>query len=339
MKNSPKKIFKISSFNNLVVSIFVIGYRNVGESIVVLFRDVYGDVDDVKMSMVIDSYEIGDLNMTKKILSKFNVSKLDFVCWTHPHCDHSMGIDTLVKDNFHDDMVIFSPKFYFGNLSQDILSSESSKTPEIFSNITKIVEGSHNKQNIWRTISAYGDTTCQYPLKIISKDNDSSKDVYLYFLTPLGSRTDAYAIKGKELSSPNELSVSFVLSIDGYDFFFGGDIEDSHASSISEEIIKSMRWIKVPHHCSLKATKIVDRIGERLDYAVSTVYKSSGLPKEEIQNKYAQYCDLHMTQLEENNNYQIQKKYGIIQYDYYFANENTKVDITTYGNASQYFKK
>ena len=44
-----------------------------------------------------------------------------------------------------------------------------------------------------------------------------------------------------------------------------------------------------------------------------------------------------MTQLEENDNYKLQHEYGIIQYDYHFSTIETKVDITTYGNAGQYY--
>lgn len=57
MRNLYKKTLNVSSIENLIVSIFVIGYKNIGESIIVLFRDVYDGNDIVIMSMVIDSYE------------------------------------------------------------------------------------------------------------------------------------------------------------------------------------------------------------------------------------------------------------------------------------------
>ena len=46
-----------------------------------------------------------------------------------------------------------------------------------------------------------------------------------------------------------------------------------------------------------------------------------------------------MTQLEENDKYQLQHEYGVIQYDYHFADDETMVDIKTFGNAGQYFTK
>ena len=339
MKNIFKRIYKVSSFENLIISIFVIGYKNIGESIVVLFRDVNDDTEKIVISMVIDSYEKDNLNFTRKVLSKHHVDKLDFVCWTHPHYDHSPGIDSLIKDMFHENIVIFSPKFYYGNLMPDLLNSESSRTPEIFDNIWNQVKDHPNFSEIWRTISANGDATHSYQLQLLTEDGLSHKDICFYFLTPLGSRTDVFATKGNQFGKPNELSVSFILSIDGYDFFFGGDTENEHAIGINKEIVQGLRWIKVPHHCSLGAKCIAERIGPKFDYAASTVYKSSNLPKEEVQNIYAKEGILHMTQLEENHEYKLLHEYGIIQYDYHFADDETVVNIKTYGNAGQYFIK
>lgn len=339
MRNLYKKVFKVSSFENLIVSIFVVGYKNIGESVIVLFRDVYKDKDQVIMSMVIDCYEKEGLNLVRRILSKYNVEKLDFVCWTHPHNDHSLGIDSLIKDMFHDNIVVFSPKFYYGNLMPDMLKSECLKAPEIYNNIWNLVKKHPNFAEIWRTISANGDTTNLYQMQLLTEDGVYSKDICLFFLTPIGSRTDMYAIKGNQFNKANELSVSFVMSIDGYDFFFGGDTENEHANGIKTEIVQSMRWIKVPHHCSLGAKSIANRVGPKFDFAASTVFKSSSLPKEEIQDTYAKSGILHMTQLEENNSYKLTHEYGIIQYNYHFTDEETIVNISTYGNAGQYFRK
>lgn len=336
MKNFYKKTFGISSFDNLIITLYVIGYKNIGESIVVLFRDVNGNDENVIMSMVIDSYEKEGINIVRRILDKHNVSKLDFVCWTHPHCDHSLGIDSLVKDKFHNDIVLFIPKFFFGNLYPDLLKSESAKADEIFENINNLIANHPNVQEIWRSISANGDSTHPYPIQIYSRDGLSSKNVCFYFLTPLGNRIDQYAIKGNQFGRPNELSVSFVMSIDDYDFFFGGDTENEHADGINTEIIKGLRWVKVPHHCSLGAKSIAERLGPKLDFAASTVYKSSNLPQREIQEMYAKAGTLHMTQLEECGDYELQQEYGIVQYDYHFSEETTRVDVTTYGNAARY---
>lgn len=336
-----KKVFYVSSFENLLVSIFVVGYKNIGESIVVLLRDnAKSEETAVIMSMVIDSYKTSKLNLTRTILEKFEVKTLDFVCWTHPHCDHSPGIDDLIKDYFHDNLVIFSPEFHYANLSPDLLKSESARTMEIFNGIWDQVKDNANFQEIWRTVLANGDATHTYPMKIHSISENTDKSISFFFLTPLGSRTAKYAVVGNEFSSPNELSVSFIMSLDGYDFYFGGDTENEHADGIDTRIIQGMRWIKVPHHCSFGAQSISDRVGPNLDFAASTVFTSSDLPEEVIQDKYAQKClALHMTQLREEGEYTLDHDYGIIQYDYVFKGNEALIDIRTYGNAGQYFSK
>lgn len=338
MSYRSKKDIHLSSFDNLTISIFVIGYRNIGESIVVLFRDKSVNDDKVVLSMVIDSYGQEQLNLTRDILKKYSVEKVDFICWTHPHTDHSPGIDTLVKDMMHDGLVIFSPKFHYGNIRPDLLKTESAKTKDIFDNIWSEIEKHKDNPNLWRTISADGDVTHGYPMRLISDDNLGGKELAFFFLTPLGRRTDYYSIKGNMLGNPNELSVSFFMTVDGYNFYFGGDTEKEHAEGIETEIIKGFRWIKVPHHCSLGGKPIADRLGPMLDYAASTVYSPSKLPVKEIQDIYASSClALHMTQLEEVGDYKAQHDYGIIQYDYKFGNEDIVVSVYTYGNAGQYF--
>ena len=69
-------------------------------------------------------------------------------------------------------------------------------------------------------------------------------------------------------------------------FAFGGDTENEHAAGINKEIVRGMRWIKIPHHCSLGAKIIAERIGPQLDFAASTVYKASDLPQKDVQNIY-----------------------------------------------------
>ena len=333
-----KKTFRVSSFDNLIVSLYVVGYKNIGESIVVLFRDKTADGEKVIMSMVIDSYETKELKLVHEVLKKHNVKNLDFVCWTHPHCDHSPGIDKLIKKVFHDDIVIFSPKFYYPNLTSDLLKGESEKADKIFRNIWKLVKKHPKIKEIWWTISATGDySTNIYPMRIFPNDDTEFKELFFRFLTPLGYRTDKYATKGKEFSKPNELSVSFVMSLDGYDFYFGGDTENEHVTGIENEVIKHMRWIKVPHHCSTGAIHIANNLGPRFNYAASTVYTSSGLPNKDVQNIYAKAGSLHMTQLEELGDYHLDYEYGIVQYDYHFKKNEAFVDITTYGNAGQYY--
>lgn len=330
--NPYKGQIRLSSFDNLVVSLYVIGYKNIGESVVVLFRDKIRGQSDVVFSFVVDSYKKDALFVTKKILDDNYVESLDMVFWTHPHRDHTPGIDELVKAYFKPGMLFFKPKFYFGNLCEDLLKNESAYTAEANSSLETYFEKEVEGYNGQRTITGEGDVTNHYPLKII-EDSGVSKNLLFYFLTPIGRLIDHYSLKGNMLSRPNDLSISFVMSVDGYDFYFGGDAECDHCNSIEQDIIRDMRWIKVPHHCSKGGKFICENMGPKFDYAASTVYASSDLPVEDIQKAYAKRGRLFMTQLKGED---LEQEYGVIRFDYMFNDENAFVSIKTYGNAREY---
>lgn len=330
--NPYKGQIRLSTFDNLLVSIYVIGYKNIGESIAVLFHDKAKGEEDVVFSFVVDSYKKDGLFLTKKILDDNKVKSLDMVFWTHPHRDHTPGVDEIVKDYFKQEMLFFKPKFYFGNLCEDLLKDESKFTAEANLSLEKFFEQEVKDYDGVRTITGEGDVTNHYPIQMI-EDSGQTKDLLFYFLTPIGRLVDQYSLKGNMLSRPNDLSISFVMSIDGYDFYFGGDAEGDHCMSIETPIVKDMRWIKVPHHCSNGGKYVCDHLGPRFDFAASTVYASSDLPKEDIQNAYASHGSLFMTQLK---NEKLEHEYGVVRFDYKFKGENTEVSIFTYGNAQEY---
>ena len=327
--------FKVSSVKNFVVSLFVVGYKTQGESIVILFRD--DEKQKILFSMVVDCFVHEKVNVTRKILDKYGIKTLDAVCWTHPHWNHSYGIDELVHDYLSPSTTIFSPKFYYGNLKKDLLRSECKKTPGIFKSLREEVANNPNINDVWRTISASGDLSLNFTMQLSADDDVSvKKDIKFYFLTPIGNRTDEFALEGTEFDAPNELSISFIISLDGYNLFFGGDTEYGHAEDIQTSIVKSLRWIKVPHHCSLGGKSIAERIGPKLDFSTSTIYSKANLPVEDVQKMYASpEHPLYMTQLPNRK----ACVYGVVQYDYRFNSDNIDVDITTYGNAGAYTPK
>lgn len=326
-----KQDIHVSSFANLRVSVYVVGYKNLGESIIVLFRDNKPESSRVLFSIVIDSYKKEQLFITKKILDDNEVTAVDMVYWTHPHKDHTPGLFDIVSGYYKPGMVFFLPKFYFGNLQKDLLKSESEYTEDTNTQLDSFLKSKGNYSNR-RTIIGEGDMTAHYPIRMVT-DDGLSKDLIFYFLTPIGRLIDKYSIPGNELSRPNDLSISFVMSIDGYDFYFGGDAERDHSEGIELRNIQDFRWIKVPHHCSKGGEYISGNLGPRFDFAASTVYTSSGLPEEDIQKQYASKGRLFMTQLKNEN---LEFEYGVVEFDYCFSDEEIIVDIHTYGNAREY---
>ncbi len=316
----------VSKFENLEVHIFVIGYKNLGESCIILYVDT-GNSNKVVFSMVVDSYLQNNINLAKDILLKYKVDKLNIVCWTHPHHDHSLGIDDLVKDFYSDNLVFIRPDFYYGDKNNGLLKNECNKTIDIFSNILGCV----SKKNLWPIKSSGGTGNC-YQIDLISENDNKIKNSDMFFLTPNISTLDWKAIYNESLTSPNELSVSFVLSLDDYMFYFGGDTENPNIKCCNQQLLKDIRWVKVPHHCSKTSNALVYSLGDNLDYAVSTVFLKHNLPDKEIQDLYANKTILYMTQMAKED----KGKYGIVEFTYKFNIDGTTVDVTTYGNAYKY---
>lgn len=87
----------VSDTSKLQIKLYVIGYKEQGESIIMFFVDSVKDT--VVYSIVIDSCLANDgSSKTIEILNKKHVNKINILCWTHPDTDHTLGIDALVKD-------------------------------------------------------------------------------------------------------------------------------------------------------------------------------------------------------------------------------------------------
>lgn len=104
-------IVPVNNCRNLIVKVFVIGYRERGESIVVLFLE--GNI--VLYSIVIDSYKTKEgESYTYKILERYNVEHINILCWTHPDIDHSVGIEELFEKYCDKESSVYVPVYMNG---------------------------------------------------------------------------------------------------------------------------------------------------------------------------------------------------------------------------------
>ena len=327
MKNNE---IHISSFSNFLVRIFVIGYKNEGESNIVLFFDG----DNVIFSMIVDCFKKKDLNLASNLLLQYGVKKLDLAFWTHPHDDHSSGFDEIISKFLGPKTIVYFPRFLFPNFKPNVLISECTTAQNVFFNLDKINQTRSSRNPLLRTIDVNpGDT---YSREYVLFDDDGNQKKFIIdFLTPIRPYIEQFGYQGcqEKLVDINELSISFVMSLDSYDFYFGGDAEKKHVNFIDPERIANMRWVKVPHHCSNNARFIAKNlIKGHFVCAASTVY-SPQLPKTDIQNEYKSKGRLFMTQLNANPNL---GEYGIVQFDCKFEQDQVKISPILYGNAYEY---
>ncbi|PWJ35833.1 hypothetical protein IE02_1894 [Fibrobacter succinogenes subsp. elongatus] len=323
----------ISSFSNFIVRLIVIGYKNVGESIIILFLDKC-DIEKVVFSMVVDCYKKDDFNLTKVFLDKNGVSELDFACWTHPHDDHSPGFDEIIKSYCGNKTRVFHPRFEFDDFDPGILAAECSRAKNVWEALVKLSSARPIENPLLQSIGVNVGLDNGFTIKIV--DDYSEKDCRFDFLTPFKEYIEKYGYAScpKKLKNVNELSISFTISLDSYAFYFGGDVENKQIRLIGADEIKRMRWMKVPHHCSDGANLIVDLLNANLlDCAVSSVYTSRGLPVSSVQDVYKSKGRLFMTQ---SANATLQHGYGAVQFDYQFKNDKINVKPILYGNAYEY---
>lgn len=77
--------------DSLKLELNVIGYHDQGESIVFFIK-----TDGIAAyTGLVDCYKTEDQNAVKMVLEKEQVEKIDFMCWTHPHDDHTLGLEKI----------------------------------------------------------------------------------------------------------------------------------------------------------------------------------------------------------------------------------------------------
>ena len=320
----------ISSFSNLTIKIFVIGYKNKGEANLVIFLDD----DKAVFSMIIDCYEKDDLNLTQDILKSYKIENLDFACWTHPHDDHSPGFSKVISQCLGKKTRVYLPDFQIERIDEDVLKNESISAKDELTGLEMLAKGRslHNPLLLKIDVNVGDENKHLYTLV---DQFGNEKPIYIHFLTPFKHYLDNYGFQTKncKIKNLNELSISFILSVDDYKFYFGGDTEGKHANLINDDDIAGIRWVKVPHHCSNGGKSLAKRLaGDRLDCAASTVF-SPQLPIPNVQKIYKNKCRLFMTQLNESWHL---SDYGVIQFDYRFEKDKVKISIKLFDNACEY---
>jgi len=315
--------------SDLRVLVYVIGYKNYGES--TLFLILNGN--DVYYSVVIDSYHIRKrenlpfINKAVDILNKYRVDHLDLLCWTHPHDDHSKGIGTILNKFCDKETVVIFPAYIQDNTADIIklnrVSKDSikkllkvNKENKICANPISVVKGRYNSIDEFLISNPF--------------DIDDTRKVTIDVITPISNRLMSY-VNESFCKDPNELSITLIIDIDGYSFYFGGDTTNEHIDISNKERLKKCRFVKIPHHASETADHLLKYLPvDNLDAVCTTVFKwgKSVLPKREVIQYYQRYLrDIYSTNKDFKKN-----GYGIIEYEYDFATGSPACSVHTQGN-------
>lgn len=327
--NSLRPDIELSSNSNFRIIVSVIGYQSQGESIVIRCYDMAQESS--LYCLVIDSYQFQDRNITKELLEKdYKIKHIDFLCWTHPHVDHSKGLEDLIK-TFCDKRTSYILPEYLYNLQSDLCTSltqeEQACVEAIFA------------QNAKTKLSALNTSVAPQGCNLIktvrfSAIGDSPVVMKIYALTPINSILANYHRQNRHDVNPNELSVSLLIDIDGYKLFFGADAINAHIDAM--KIIGDCRFVKIPHHGSDTSSHLINHLSN-LDMACTSVYHiSKDLPLPEIVEKYKHekkacvYCTGSYKKCKE--------EYGVITYTiniHDIPDESIQYSIETTNSAQQ----
>lgn len=308
--------------NSLKISVYLIGYERLGESIVFVLENDFG----IFYSGVVDSFKREDNNKTIEILDRLGVNTLDLLVWTHPHEDHTLGMCELIDRYTTEDTRIVYPSNVY-NVNQNIESIR-----ETSEKIEQILTSQKRKKPILRGINGYSPIyKCQ-----IGNQINKSFEFQVIALSPVSEIIEKRIFNGK-VNTPNDYSISLLISLGGINFFLGGDIQDTTINRIEEMYLPNkIDYVKIPHHASKHSTKLLDWF-DKLDkssISCTTEYRSSNLPSMNVIAKYKNFFrEIYTT----NINPQNPVGFGVIKTVYDVINNSFSTNI--YGDGGVFFKE
>lgn len=313
------------------LKIFTMGGNGVGESYLILFMDESKVVYSILIDSLVTTIDGKDVILPMKFIEHYEIKKLDCIIWTHPHDDHSMGLDTIIGKYYGKQTKGFLPKFVYGN-QNDVIS-----ITDVCQRVRKKMTSQFRKNQLIAIDCAENEP--RFLIRNVFEDRFTQvqKEMTVCFLTPIGYPFDQKIANDAKYSQSmlNSLSLSLVLNFDGYCFYFGGDCPGAKIKqSCTSEIAKS-KWTTIPHHGSSSSKQLRKILNKEIHCATCTTFLSQPLPEDEVLKLYKipETIHLDVTQKTKEDEF----TYGVIEYDYDFATmPNAKLTIHRYGNAYKY---
>lgn len=265
-------------FNNLFLNFYLIGYESEGESILITITSTEPE-KKIYYVAIIDSYETKNINVTTKLLEnilddyKQKDKKIDLLCWTHPHDDHSKGMLNILKKYCAQETLIVTPNLFY--------MPTNNFTNEVNEIISFIRNMSFNKRVPKRA-----------NLEILEGEDDlqivnvgNAEDTYQMKVKNYGPYSNVAYMQNPDDIDLNKLSISLMLSINGFNIFLGGDTHNMNINSF-RNFPEHINLLKIPHHTSPTAKDLAKRLNilDPTEIACTTIYNK--LPEKELLKKY-----------------------------------------------------
>lgn len=258
----------------LSIKVYLVGYENIGESIVFFVCED----NRIVYSGVVDSYE-KEYNKTVEILKENNVEKLDFICWTHPDEDHSLGIDILLKEFTSADTKVIIPESISGDEY-----AYNKRISETFSIIEQNLKS--KKKDTFAVKSASDNKILEY--FTFDRGALGKEEFKILSIAPNSEivRKDDFNKSFKK----NDYSIALIITLGHFTILLSGDIENKTIETLQwYSVPEIIDYIKTPHHTSSSSNKLLKYIEDSsCEIACTTVYRngSTNLPDSNIIDLY-----------------------------------------------------
>ena len=305
--------FFVNDIDKILVDIYVIGYESQGESIYIRIKTL--DNQYVK-DILIDCYAT-QYNKTLELLEnlKGNENQIDYICVSHYHDDHIKEIDKIINKYSKKNTIILIPD----------VDREDSLT-EMAKNVRNcIADRRINGRKIWGHIKKISEPQQNIFFEELEY-NDKKISIEISAISPYSDITIVNSKRSIEDINQNDYAIALVIKIGQLKILCTSDIMNNTIRLLNNQ--GNVHYIKIPHHASIDSNKIFEKVKMSSNtICVSTNYKTSDLPNEEILKLYKEKTnDVYVTHKENSdNNYD----YGIVHTRYVLELNKKEIKYST----------
>lgn len=304
------KVYELTSLSNLRLHIHVVGYPNMGESILLFFCD--GDKTDVIYSIVIDSFSYKTINKTFDLLDDYGINKqkLNLLCWSHPDKDHTFRMNDLLTNYCDDNTKVLYPHGIV-SASYNILNNNQ-VDDVVFSLIKRL---NNSKKLTKKPVGVDSGNIKTFSFNI---GNDvKTYTVEINALSPFDSYIENFIDEKKKIHK-NDLSIILQLVMPGgYSFLFCSDAEDTILQQLEDSRFCDPLFVKIPHHGSDTSLEIFKLLSTPKYNSIGcmTGFKAKGLPRHDVVSKYIDSKNPLLQRIDFTNQKRDKQDFGVISYE------------------------
>lgn len=270
--------FKVRNIDNLHLDVYTIGYKDEGESLLLLLCDG----KDVIHSTLTDCYSEEGYNHADKILHDLAVDRVNAFVWTHPDSDHSTGIPAFLG-KYDPDAV--SKVFLPHGISEDIIVSDTAKKAYGYI-VQKYNKHRHYGIDYVSLNEGEKRQLLKFRIKII--ESASYVDYIFSFILPNSNVVERRMNSdGKVLL--NDYSIFYIVTFNGWNYLFGGDLTKQNVQFIKEDWLENVVFVKAPHHGTNNLENFHGKlISKGVDNVICTctTFRSKQLPCYSVLDSY-----------------------------------------------------